>query len=166
MLLSWWSSVRAPDFRCADGFRRTETFEEGMPTYTVNVSGHERHDGEKPYTYALFAKDLPCAKFKAWLYHLWFVRSEEGVVCAEDVSRDQAAVVVIDCMEFPCHIEAPADCPDPCHLSFVQSTSCCCSFAWRWINRPGTPSVPGHARGKLLELGYYLPALPPEEWVW
>lgn len=34
----------------------------GMPTFTVTVAGGERHDGEKGFTYVLYAPNLPTAQ--------------------------------------------------------------------------------------------------------
>lgn len=81
--------------------------------FTINVSGSERHDGEKPYTYVLRAPDMAAAKLAAYRWHLWTEYCEHGTQPAViPVWRPNGPdVVVIDCREFPCEQGAPAsDC--------------------------------------------------------
>lgn len=79
--------------------------------FTVNVSGSERHDGEKPYTYVLEAASMEAAKLAAYRFHLWADYAEYGTQPAViPVWRpDGPDVVVIDCPEFPCHEGVPAE---------------------------------------------------------
>ncbi|TDB91195.1 hypothetical protein E1264_02575 [Actinomadura sp. KC216] len=148
-----------------------------MQPYTINVSGSERHDGEKPYTYVLNAGSLPEAKAAAWLYHLWFAQSEQGLVAFDgtipnqpnwwDAHAQNADVVVIDCPEFPCHLGTPSQCTDRCHRdATVEPTSCRCPFAWHWIYATPQTCLLVGAIDRLNELGYDLPTSPPEETTW
>lgn len=145
-----------------------------MVTYTINISGGERHDGEKPYTYALEAENIGAAKYAAWIFHLWKVEAEEGTVPPHvPGGRDGSDVVVIDCEEFPCHEGTPFECADRHHGADPTTghreppDACTCAFNWGWIYRTDTagPTLP-EAELALETLGYEPPATAPEETTW
>lgn len=144
--------------------------------WTVNVSGSERHDGEKPYTYVVEAPDMATAKLTAWTWHLWAQASEYGAVAADGTvpgrpdldilafSRNDD-VVVIDCPEFPCEEGVPFRCYSPHHFHMgMPAHSCLCEWSWSWSDRsePWNPVD----RDKLAALGYKLPDVAPEETTW
>jgi hypothetical protein len=49
-----------------------------MTTYTINISGEERQDGESPDTYAFEAKDMGAAKYAACIFHVRQMEAETG----------------------------------------------------------------------------------------
>ncbi|KZM72248.1 hypothetical protein [Nocardia terpenica] len=154
-----------------------------LKLFTINVSGAERHDGEKPYTYAMRAESMKTAKRLAWLYHLWLNESEEGTVAADGTvpgapeaenrltrSDSHADVVVIDCEEFPCHEGAPFECGDPAHYEWGAKSdgSCRCDYYWFRLS-PGRTKWPVHPlknEARLRELGYKIQRKTPEETTW
>lgn len=145
-----------------------------MTTYTINISGGERHDGEKPYTYALEAKDMGAAKYAAWIFHVWQVEAEEGTLPPRVPGwREDIDVVVIDCEEFSCHVGTPFDCPDRYHDAdptagrLEPSDACTCDFHWRWIYRKDSDGPTLLQTERALDaLGYEHAARPPEETTW
>lgn len=146
-----------------------------MKTYTINISGGERHDGEKPYTYALEADDIDAAKYAAWIFHLWQVEAGEGTVPPHmSEGHDGSDVVVIDCEEFPCHAGTPFKCADRYHRADLATghreppEACTCAFNWSWIylKDSGGPTL-REAERELEALGYVKhAATPPEETTW
>lgn len=146
-----------------------------MKTYTINISGGERHDGEKPYTYALEADDIDAAKYAAWIFHLWQVEAGEGTVPPHmSEGHDGSDVVVIDCEEFPCHAGTPFKCADRYHRADLAighrepPEACTCAFNWSWIYLKDSGGPTLREAGRELEaLGYVKhAATPPEETTW
>lgn len=146
-----------------------------MTLHTINVSGSERHDGEKPYTVVVDANSMPEAKRSAWLWFVWNIASECGQVAADGtipswpdlapvaVSRNDD-VVIVDCAEFRCHIGEPFKCGDPCHYDENvkdRSPLCMCSFNWYWVHDEKPMDL-----DRLRELGYQIPDIAPEENQW
>ncbi|WP_433662496.1 hypothetical protein ACQPW1_10275 [Nocardia sp. CA-128927] len=165
-----------------------ETSGSEFRVWTVNVSGEERHDGEKPYSYVLHGYSMAGAKLDAWDYHVWTQISEEGTVAADGTvvaakgrkfkklrfAGAPTDVVVIDCPEFPCSEGVPFDCDDPIHFqsSVWNRTMCRCQWHWNAVNlRPGCTET-DIARyvqidwQRLVALGYQLPDVAPEENEW
>jgi hypothetical protein len=146
-----------------------------MTLYTINVSGSERHDGEKPYTVVVDADSMTQAKRAAWLWFVWNIASECGQVAANgtipgrpDLDLLAAAhnddVVVIDCPEFRCHAGEPFTCGDPYHYEkdvTEQSQNCRCTFYWYWAHDQEPMDL-----NRLTELGYRIPDAAPEENRW
>lgn len=63
-----------------------------LPVFTVTIAGPERHDGEKPYTYALHAPDLPTARALALEHHI--DEQELALDPATGTPREPDALVV------------------------------------------------------------------------
>ncbi|MFC9995707.1 hypothetical protein [Nocardia sp. NPDC127526] len=150
-----------------------------MKVFTINVSGRERHDGEKPYTYVLHGDSMIDAKRSAWLFHIWDDISERGTVAADatvptfsaeynDIWRnpDHADVVVIDCPQFPCAEGLPFDCKSPIHAGekpFKGMRKCRCPWHWNAVSGVDLKHIDN---ALLIELGYTLPDTAPEENTW
>jgi hypothetical protein len=146
-----------------------------MTPYVINVSGAERHDGEKPYTVVVEADSMAQAKRAAWLWFVWNIASECGTVAADgnvpgrpDLDRPfpvhNDEVVVIDCPEFPCHAGVPFPCSDPCHYQKdvrEPGPSCRCAFHWYYAHDEKPMD-----RHRLRQLGYATPVSIPEETLW
>lgn len=128
--------------------------------HTINISGSERHDGEKPYTYVVQAPTMIQAKRLAWIHHLWLDIAEQGTVPAEHPGFDPD-LVVIDSPCHPCTPGAPS-CPSPVHYNYGAGwitdpqPPCRCRWHWQWVDWR-----PGHYRPisvtRLTELGYRIP---------
>ncbi|MFI0449228.1 hypothetical protein [Actinomadura sp. 6N118] len=143
-----------------------------MTPFTINVSGSERYDGEKPYTVVVDADSMTQAKRAAWLWFVWNIVSECGQVAADgtilerpDLDLLAAAhnddVVVIDCPEFRCHTGEPFTCDDPYHYEkdvTGQSQNCHCTFNWYWAHDQEPMDL-----NRLTELGYRIPEAAPYE---
>ena len=142
-----------------------------MASYTINVSGSERHDDEKPYTVVVEADTIAHAKRAAWLWFIWNIASECGAVAADGtISRRPDLdllvfgrnddVVVIDCPEFPCHAGEPFTCSDAYHYEQnvkSRSPKCTCPFNWYWAHDEEPIDL-----SQLNELGYRIPGCAPE----
>lgn len=63
-----------------------------LPVFTVTIAGPERHDGEKPYTYALHAPDLQAARALALEHHI--NEQELAVDWATGAPRDPDTLVI------------------------------------------------------------------------
>lgn len=154
--------------------------ESALRVWTINVSGQERHDGQKPYTYVLHADSMEDAKRQGWLYHVWTEISEEGSVAADGTvpswSEEKNTmfafgepiddVVVIDCPEFPCAEGQPFECRAPIHFGEGPrkwARKCRCEWHWNSISVIQQRYVD---QARLLNLGYRLPDIAPEENEW
>jgi len=133
------------------------------PHWTIHICGAPRHDGDKPCTYVVEADSIIQAKRQAWLYHVWSECSGFGTH-----SGDHLDVVVIDCLEFRCHLGMPFACWDPVHYEPDSPGSgqyCTCQFPWLWVDWCPGVSPPVDEQ-RLHGLGYPLPNPPPEENQW
>ncbi len=149
------------------------------PLWTVNVSGPERHDGDKPYSYTLHADSLADAKLGAWLHHLWYETSEKGMVAADGTvpawpeeknqtlrSSDWADVVVIDCPQYRCIAGPPFLCSDLRHHwdPTFDRTECECAWYWQYIMFG--LECDNDKQCQISELGYMIPRTPSQETTW
>ena len=145
-----------------------------MRPYTINVSGSERHDGEKPYTVVVEADTMAQAKRTAWLCFSWNIASECGHVAADGTMPDRPDldllasrsddVVVIDYPEFPCHAGEPFTCDDPYHYEHNvddRGSDCACALYWYWAHDDEPMDL-----NRLTKLGYRIPDIAPEENRW
>ena len=156
--------------------------------FTVNVSGPERHDGEKPTSYVLLAPDMAEAKRQAWLVHVWAMVSENGTIRPDGTwpgmpdtyasghpyeptptgpGPEVHDTVVIDCEEFPC-LEAVPD--DGCGFFWHDlrtATEHTRALMPEWTLAYGRMTSYMRALDTRLEaVGYQVPAQIPEETTW